>query len=135
MDRGIPLGDGEETYSVRNPCSGYCKCDLVEQNPEEQCGVTCAAEACAPPSRETFVWPAGSELVDAWDGTITVQGEVAGQICDRQIVPPTDELVAEFCWSDEVDVDESGAAMLSNETCEAVPFDRLTDRVVEHRVQ
>ncbi len=127
------VGDGDEAYTLAPSC-GICDCGVVEQNPGEQCSEPCPAVACAAPNEEAFRFPDGAELVDTWSGTIVEHDEVAGQTCERQTLPPLDELVATFCFAEEVE-DYGSHTSLGPTTCEQISFDRLADDEVVLRLQ
>lgn len=128
------VGDGSTTYTLNSPC-GLCECSQIEQNPDEQCVEACpAAMPCPAPTQEALRWSAGETKTDIWNGTITVEDQVANQSCERHVAPPVDQLVASFCWSESV-VEQNGYADLGELNCQDVTFDRLADDVVEFRVQ
>lgn len=131
-------------YSVQGPdaplslvagCDGRCGCDEVAQNPGEVCRVPCPSIVpCAAPTAEAYAFPAGSAREDIWDGGVPIDDEVDGQSCRRRVAPLVDDLVATFCYAERVD-DGAGYAELVDPICQDVRFSRVTNDVVELRIQ
>jgi hypothetical protein len=128
------IGDSERTFTPYRYCTGLCSCDMVEQNPGEQCNVACPAVACPAPTEEVLILPSGEKRVDNWDGLITIQDEVASQTCERRVVPLADELTTTFCYAETID-DQNGYAQLGPRTCKDFTFERTTTDVIEWKLQ
>jgi hypothetical protein len=127
------VGNGDETYTLMSSC-GLCDCSTVEQNPDEMCHEPCPDIACPAPTEEAYRFAAGEELSDTWSGKLWAPDQVGDQACERQTAPPQNELVATFCYAEEV-VDGGGYASLGPTTCQQVSFDRLADDEVVLRLQ
>ena len=129
------IGDGERTFTPRVACSGLCSCDVIEQNPNEQCATVCPAAApCPAPTEEALLLPNGDMRVDNWDGLITINDEVHDQTCERRVVPLAEELTATFCYAETIN-EQPGYAELGPQTCKDFTFDRDDADVIEWRVQ
>ncbi len=125
------VGDGSQDFTLRATC-GVCACSEIEQNPGQQCMQECPS--CPVVMGDAQHVLPGEVRSDTWDGTIVVRDTVAGQQCQRQSVPPTNQLHATFCWSDQLD-QHDGWASVHNPQCEDVAFDRQTDHTVEFHIQ
>ena len=128
------IGDGQRTFTPRSPCSGHCTCDMVEQNPGEQCNIACPAAPCPAPTTNTVRLVDGDKRTDVWDGLITIQDEVADQTCERRVVPLKRELTATFCYAETV-VGQDGFSHLGPQTCRDFTFDRTTTDMIEWKLQ
>ena len=127
------IGDGSSHYDLRPRCE-LCECSELEQDPGAICDEVCPDILSVEPWIADQIWPAGEARIGDWDGSISISDRVAGRSCNRQVVPPVDALVAQFCWSETLNRWDEFTGVLGELTCKDVDFGRTDDRV-EWRVQ
>jgi hypothetical protein len=126
------VGDGDSTFQFEKSC-GVCDCAELEQDPDAECEVACPA-SCAQPDADALRLGPGEERSHQWDGSIWTNEQDVSNTCQRHTVPPTNDLVATFCYADEL-AGTSESRYIDQTTCVDVAFDRLTDDEVVFRIE